>query len=116
MGWFEILTKIEKDIKNDKNLPIRKDTQSSDIIGNTLEAIELSYLKTNYNAMKMGVEKDHHGIAVLMIKAFHLINKDPNKELEIILEDETKMLDWLMSVYLGAKQNNMLNSFIKKLQ
>lgn len=115
MGWFEILTKIEEDIKNGKKLPTRNDSQNGNIIGSTLETIELSYLKTNYNAIKMGVEKDNHGIAVLMIKAFHFINKESNKDLEIILKDETKTIDWLMSVYLDKKQKNMLPSFIKQL-
>lgn len=115
MGWFEILAKIEKDIEDDKNLPIRKDAKNSGIVGSSLETIELAYLKTNYNAIKMGVEKDHHGIAVLMIKAFNIITKEANGELEVILKDEVNTIDWLMSVYLDKKQKNMLSSFVKQL-
>jgi len=114
MGWFEIIENIEDNIKsNPDNLPVLDNNNS--IVGKSIETPEISYLKTNYNAIKMGIEKDHHGIAVLMIKAFQMINNESNQDLESIIENETKIIDWLMSVYLERKQKNMLVSFIKKL-
>lgn len=115
MGWFEVINKIEKELYSQVNLPLIHDTNKQ-IIGTSIEPIEIAYLKTNYNAIKMGVEKDHHGLAVLMIKAFHMARKSEFKELESVLENETRTIDWLMSIYLDKKENNMLPSFLKQLQ
>jgi hypothetical protein len=78
--------------------------------------VELAYLKTAYQASRMGIEKDHHGLAVLMIKAFHIARKNDLKEIEDILSDERKTIDWMMSIYLEKRGNNMLPSFLKQLQ
>lgn len=117
IGWFEIINKIEQELFTDLKQPLSHlDSKKDRIIGIAVEPVEIAYLKANYNAMKMGVEKDHHGLAVLMIKAFNIARKSEFKELENILVDETKTIDWLMSVYLERKEQNILPTFIKLLE
>ena len=115
IGWFEVISKIEKELHSNINSLVKYDT-TKQIIGTSVEPIEIAYLKINYHAVKIGVEKDHHGLAVLMIKAFHMARKSVFKELESVLENETKTIDWLMSIYLDKKASNMLPSFINQLK
>ncbi|MFW2608798.1 hypothetical protein, partial [Aliarcobacter butzleri] len=55
-GWFEIINKIENDLYKNNLLP----SNTSQIIGTQIAPSEISYLKTNYNAFQMGIEKDNH--------------------------------------------------------
>lgn len=117
VGWFEIINKIEENLYSDINLPLHYSNNGKKrIIVASVEPVEIAYLKANYNAIKMGIEKDHHGLAVLMIKAFNMARRGEFKELEDILSDETKTIDWMMSIYLERRENNMLPIFLKQLQ
>jgi hypothetical protein len=117
IGWFEIIKKIENDLTSNKNSPLNySDDKNNMIVGTNIEPIEIAYLKTNYNAMQMGIEKDHHGLAILMIKAFQIARKGKIKGLEEVLESEIKTIDWIMSLYSKKKKDNLLRDFIEILQ
>ena len=116
LGWFEIINKIEEDLASSADgLPAPLSNKGNSITGKAIEPPEFSYLKTNYNAMKMGIEKDAHGVAILMIKAFNISRKNGYQEIDSILNDEKKTIDWLMAIYTDKKQSNMLSSFVKQL-
>ncbi|MCD6258711.1 MAG: hypothetical protein J7J31_03800 [Helicobacteraceae bacterium] len=67
MGWIEIINKIEDELRKDKNLPIEYGAHNN-IIATSFEPVDLAYLKTAYKASHMGIEKDHHGLAVYVPK------------------------------------------------
>jgi hypothetical protein len=67
-GWFEIINKIENDLYKNNLLP----SNTSQIIGTQIAPPEISYLKTNYDAFQMGVEKDNHSLELLTINAFNI--------------------------------------------
>lgn len=78
---------------------------------------EIAYLETNYDAFRMGVEKDRPGMAVLAIKAFRLARSTDEKEKVVQLAEDGKMLvDWLMKRYTEAKASRMLPDFVKRLR
>ena len=113
MGWFEIIQIIEDNIYENKKLPVNQDNQ---IIGTQIVPPEASYLQTNYNAFQMGVEKDHHGLAILMIKAVNFCRKNAYKDIDKALESEQTMIDWMMAIYTNKKEkNNLLSSFIEQV-
>jgi hypothetical protein len=110
-GWFEIINKIENDLYKNNLLP----SNTSQIIGTQIAPPEISYLKTNYDAFQMGVEKDNHSLALLTIKAFNICKNNKIDKIDKVLENEKSIIEWLMSIYSNKKQRNLLTNFIEKI-
>ncbi len=110
-GWFEIINKIENDLYKNNLLP----SNTSQIIGTQITPPEISYLKTNYNAFQMGIEKDNHSLALLTIKAFNICKTNKIEKIDKVLENEKSIIEWLMSIYSDKKQRNLLSDFIEKI-
>lgn len=110
-GWFEIINKIENNLYKNNLLP----SNTSQIIGTQIAPPEISYLKTNYNAFQMGIEKDNHSLALLTIKAFNICKTNKIDEIDKVLENEKSIIEWLMSIYSDKKQRDLLSNFIEKI-
>lgn len=116
LGWHEIIGKIEKTIEEEvvsKNLPkiVRENK-----IGLETIPVELSYLQTCYQAKLMGVEQDNYGLKVLTIRAIKIASEMKKyDEINKLLENKYRAVDYLMQEYNKSKEENLLPNFLKKL-
>ena len=108
LGWKEILNKIDRTLQdNDED-----STNSNEIVALDKSAFEpksvdttLAYLKNAYDAELIGVEQDRYALKALTIKAIQMVIKEgKTKQIEEILEDETKAIDMLMQHYTATQK------------
>ena len=113
-GWYEILNKIQQEHndKNDNNLPIK----NKKIIGEANIPSALAYLENYYNAKLLKTIPNIYGIKVLTIKAIKLAMKEQIFNVEEIISDDTKAIDYIMSYYNDAKKSpKLLTNFLKSI-
>lgn len=113
-GWYEILNKIQKEnnSKNENNLPVL----DKEIIGKANIPSALAYLENYYNAKLLKTTPNIYGIKVLTIKAIKLALKQKIENVEEIISDETKAVDYIMSYYNDAKKSpKLLTDFLKSI-
>ena len=109
-GWFEILNRIQNDRReNSYDLPDKKE----DFIGISNIAETLAYLENFYNAKVLGTAPNLYGIKVLTIKAMKLASKNRDVEIEELINDNRKAVDYIMQNYQKAKQSpKLLTKFL----
>ena len=113
-GWYEILNKIqqEQNDKNENNLPVK----NKEIVGKANIPSALAYLENYYNAKLLKTAPNIYGIKVLTIKAIKLAMKEQISNVEEIISDDTKAVDYIMSYYNDAKKSpKLLTDFLKSI-
>ena len=113
-GWYEILSKFHLD-KNEiqkSNLPVK----NQNLTGITKIPAVLAYLENYYNAKMLNTSPNIYGIKVLTIKAMKLVLQDKNKDIQDIINDENKAVDYIMNYYQNIKHSpKLLTDFLRKI-
>ena len=113
-GWYEILNRIQKEqnISNEKKLPV----QNKELVGATNIPNVLAYLENCYNAKVLKTSPNIYGIKVLTIKAIKLALQDKNTNIQNIITDEKKAIDYIMNYYKNVKHSpELLTDFLRKI-
>ena len=117
LGWHQIINEIENNAKEDTVPTTLPKVFSENRIGVETVPVELAYLNTCYQAKLMGVEQDQYGLKVLTIRAIKIANMmNNNDEINKIIADEDRAVDYLMLEYNKSVAENLLSNFIKKLE
>ncbi|WP_024787414.1 tyrosine-type recombinase/integrase [Lebetimonas sp. JH369] len=113
-GWYEILNRIQKEQNQsiEKNFPI----QNKKLIGAANIPNVLAYLENYYNAKILQTSPNVYGIKVLTIKAMKLALQDKNTDIQDIITDEKKAVDYIMNYYQNIKHSpKLLTDFLRKI-
>ncbi|WP_304545998.1 hypothetical protein [Sulfurimonas microaerophilic] len=110
MGWHEIINKVEENCKSKKSLIDERVFTSNQLDSN------LAYLENVYDARQLGVEQDQYAMKMLTIKAIQYASKIQYDELNEIISDNEKAIDYLMDTYQEYKNKNLLPEFVNKLK
>ena len=116
-GWLNIIEDIQNSLdsnENNKKLPVK--LEKSQIVGQANIPDVLAYLENYYQAKVLGTAPDIYGIKVLAIKAIKLAMKKNNTNIEEIISNENKAIDYIMSYYQKSKKSpELLTEFLKEL-
>ena len=113
-GWYEILNRIQKEQNQsiEKNFPI----QNKKLAGAANIPNVLAYLENYYKAKILQTSPNVYGIKVLTIKALKLALQDKNADIQDIINDEKKAVDYIMNYYQNIKHSpKLLTDFLRKI-
>lgn len=113
-GWYEILNEIQKEQNQsiEKNFPI----QNKELVRAANIPNVLAYLENYYNAKILQTSPNVYGIKVLTIKALKLALQDKNTDIQDVITDEKKAVDYIMDYYQNIKHSpKLLTDFLRKI-
>jgi len=114
-AWYNIINEIynnQYSKENNKNLLVK----DKELVGQVNIPNVLAYLENYYQAKVLRETPDVYGIKVLTIKAVKLAMKRKNSQIDEIISDDIKAVEYLMSYYQDAKKSPMLlTNFLKDL-
>ena len=116
-GWLNIIEDIQNSLDNNEaNNKLPAKLEKSKIVGQANIPDVLAYLENCYQAKVLGTAPDIYGIKVLTIKAIKLAMKKNNTDINEIISNESKAIDYIMSYYQKSKKSpEFLTSFLKDL-
>jgi len=112
-AWYNIINEIEELLrKQGKNLPVKHES----IVGKTNVPDVIAYLENCYQAKVLQTVPDLYGIKVLTIKAIKLAMNKKDIDIDEILSNDLKAVDYIMSYYQeNRKSPKLLTNFLREL-